>query len=205
MLVIFFLIQLMLQARLYVLFTVSKIVPALLMFGYVCEVVAMSCLLGYIDTYSKITNEVGPGLYACANVGRSPFQRYYFWLPATLFDGTLCALTLFQTIRCRMSGRYSNWKSIFLTDRLAIGTVSYFFCVLFAFGLTSYIGRHIRMTYLEVVNTYPASMQALLACRLIIDLRTFIAEDGEGGGGMHLDTISRLSSIVAPQRSQLDE
>lgn len=130
----------------------SKIILALLIFGYVCEVAALSTITSLIDADSQstplcflpasihangcmrylfgniVTNEILMGLYICADMDAPSFYRpYVIWLPIVVCDGILCLLAVWYGVSVWMAGyRAKRSDGVRIADVLVRGGVGYF-------------------------------------------------------------------------------
>ena len=98
------------------------------MFGYLCEIAAVSTIMGYVSadaqstsyvsltnsriaglnthTYiqTPVTNEILKGLYICADVRIPSFgQTYVLWVPVIVYDTILCLLVVWPCVRTWIS------------------------------------------------------------------------------------------------------
>ncbi|KAN0082462.1 hypothetical protein V8E55_008257 [Tylopilus felleus] len=180
---VLFLTQLTLQARLYALYRESKKILAFMVFGYVCEIVAIVVILGLLDADSQITNETLPGLHICANTqGPSFFQPYILWLPVVVYDGILCLLAAWRGIRSWMEGyRFRRLNGVYIADVLVKDNVGYFLCILLTCIVSAVTAQTFgaRRLWMEVSEEFPAPMEVVIGCRLILNLRSCLIQDTE--------------------------
>ncbi|KAH0828765.1 hypothetical protein J3R83DRAFT_3201, partial [Lanmaoa asiatica] len=170
-------LQVMLQGRLYALYQRSRIILALMIFGYVCEVAAISTILGFIDD-SRITNEIVAGLYICTVDGPSFFRLYIFWLPVLVYDTGLCLLALWYGISIWMSGyRARRMDGVYIADVLVKGNAGYFFCIILMCLVNIVIGQYLGLPWTKVSEEFPAPMEVVIGCRLILTLRSALVQD----------------------------
>jgi len=181
-LLILFLIQLMLQVRLYSLYQGSRIVLTIMLLGYVCEIAAMTAITGIINIYAEIGNQALGGLYICTDVHIPSFYHtYVLWLPVIVYESILYLFVLWYGVGHWMSGyrikRMADRMSV--TDGLVTGNASYFLCIAVGCILSAVIGQHLEFKWTAMYRGYPATTQAMFGCRLILSLRMMIAQDRE--------------------------
>ncbi|KAI9573082.1 hypothetical protein HD554DRAFT_2167369 [Boletus coccyginus] len=178
---VLFLIQLTLQVRVYALYQRSKIVLALMIFGYVCEIAAMVTILGLLDAYAQTTNEIAKGLYICANTQSPPFYRSYdIWLPVVMYDGILCLLAVWHGVRSWVTGyRVGRSDGVNIASILVIGNAGYFLCLLLTCIASIIIAQYLGVTWMEVSQEFPAPIEVVIGCRLILSLRSSLVPDTE--------------------------
>jgi len=172
--------------------------------GYVCEIAAVTTVMGFVDAYAQTTNTILEGLYICADVrGPSFYQEYLFWLPFIVYDGMLCMLALWHGISSRMSGYHAKWKTgIYVADILIKGNVGYFLCLLVASMISIVIGQFLAIQWTEVSQAFPATIESMIACRLILDLRSSLVRQVEKNA--HEMVSDMAWSPVIPPSEPLD-
>jgi hypothetical protein len=146
-------LQVTLQTRIYALYGGSKIILALMVFGYVCEIAALLTIFSFIDADSKstsafpisfypfmldefmgylfgnvVSNELLTGLYICANMqGPSFYHPYVIWVPVVVYDAILCILAVWRGASIWMSGyRAKRLDGVYITDILVKDNAGYF-------------------------------------------------------------------------------
>ncbi|KAF8125424.1 hypothetical protein EV363DRAFT_630127 [Boletus edulis] len=175
-----FLIQLTLQTRVYALYQGSKKILALIIFGYGCEIAAMLTISGYLYSDLAITNEILPGLYICADTQAPSFyEPYVIWLPVIVYDGILCLLALWHGIRTWMSDRTKRLDGVYIADVLIKDNVGYFLCILLTCIVSVVIAQCLGLRWKEVSEEFPAPMEVVIGCRLILNLRSAFVRDTE--------------------------
>jgi len=176
---IVFLIQLMLQLRLYALYRRSRIILTFMIFGYVCEIVAMAVIMGYLAEYAKITNNLLGALYICGDVKAPSFYRaYVIWLPVLVYDGLLCLLALWSGIDHWRSGHCAERLHLrCIADTLVVGNVAYFFSIILGTVIASVLGQYFGVTWAIVSQGFPAPVETMAGCRLILSLRVTFLHD----------------------------
>lgn len=127
-----------------------------MIFGFVCEIVAVMTIVGFaiadlrstsvrytpifhqpIHVYDSIadlfgnavTNEIMAGFYICVDLGGpSLYHSYGIWLPIIVYDGILFLLALWKSVSSWISGdRARQINGARITDALVKGNASYFF------------------------------------------------------------------------------
>jgi len=195
---IMFLVELVLQARLYALYQRSRFILAVMVFVCVSQLAAMATIVGFLDMYWQITNEILTGSYMCADENAPSFYRLYvLWLPAIVGDSILCLLALWHGIRTWMSGyRISGKNTMFLADALIKGNVGYFLCVILASLVNIIIGQFLGITWTKVSEAFPSPIQVVIGCRLILNLRSTLARNTEGD---HLSRDLETACFALPE------
>ncbi|KAF8121058.1 hypothetical protein EV363DRAFT_1366785 [Boletus edulis] len=176
-----FLIQLTLQIRVYALYQGSKKIRALMIFGYGCEIAAVLTISGYLYSDLATTNEILSGLYICADTQAPSFYRpYVIWLPVVVYDSILCLLALWHGIRTWMSGyRTKQLDGVYIADVLIKDNVGYFLCILLAYIVSVVIAQCLGLRWTEISEEFPAPMEIVIGCRLILNLRSAFVQDTE--------------------------
>ncbi|KAN0082450.1 hypothetical protein V8E55_008245 [Tylopilus felleus] len=152
-----------------------------MIFGYICEIAAMVIILGLLDADSQITNEILPGLHICANIdGPSFYQPYVLWLPVVVYDGILCLLAAWRGIRSWMQGyRAKRVDGVYIADVLVKDNVGYFLCILLICIVSAVTAQIFGRLWMEVSEEFPAPMEVVVGCRLILNLRSCLIQDIE--------------------------
>ncbi|KAF8546466.1 hypothetical protein OG21DRAFT_1119902 [Imleria badia] len=156
--------------------------------------------------HARITDEIMMGLYICADVHPLSFyQSYLFWLPVIMYDTMLCLLALWHSI--------SNWRSehpvrrmdgVNITDTLVKGNLRYFLCITLTCVVNVVIGECFGLPWTEVFQAFPAPMEAVIGCRLILSLRSSLVQDEDevdrrlqdDASWVVLDSLSRPTLLV---------
>jgi len=176
-----FLIQLTLQVRLYALYRASKTILALMTLGYVCEIAAMLTIFVLLDAGSQITNEIMNGLYICADLEAPSFYRQYvIWLPVVAYDGILFLLAARRGVSIWMSGyRAKRVDGVYIADVLVKDNVGYFVCILLICIISVVIAQCLGIVWTMVSEEFPAPMEVVIGCRLILNLRSSLVQGRE--------------------------
>ncbi|KAI6041417.1 hypothetical protein EDC04DRAFT_3139754 [Pisolithus marmoratus] len=158
------LVQTILQLRLYVLYDRSRRLLLFMGSAFVVEILAMAAILITANLTSGSTNEPVPGLKFCTNTGVSS-SFYVFWLPTLGFECILCSLAVWAGVR-----RSRNNK-IRLLDVLIKGNVGYFLIIFLVSVMTAVMWGTLSEEWIEVPEGFPHAGTVIAGCRLILHLR----------------------------------
>ncbi|KAH7922529.1 hypothetical protein BV22DRAFT_1131339 [Leucogyrophana mollusca] len=168
------LMQIVLQMRIYALYKRSNRVLSFTALGYLAEIIAMSTILGIANAHIVAINEPIPGIGICSATN-IPASFYRFWLPIIAFEGTLCLLALWVGIRDLVSGfRAQGINGINVLEVLVKDSVFYFLCLVLACVVNAAMWQTLGEAWLEVPEGFSIAAKVVIGCRLILNLpKTF--------------------------------
>lgn len=178
---VLWLVQIILQLRLYVLYDRSRRVSLLVGSAFVAEILAVSAILVTANLTSGTTIELIPGLKFCTNTGVSN-GFYVFWLPILSFECILCALAAWAGVRrSRNSANPTSvTNKIRLLDVLIKGNVVYFITIFLVSVVNAVMWGTLSEEWIEVPEGFPHAGTVIAGCQLILHIRdaaTPVAED----------------------------
>ncbi|KIJ62709.1 hypothetical protein HYDPIDRAFT_41839 [Hydnomerulius pinastri MD-312] len=173
------LVQFILQMRLYALYNYSKKLLFLVGGAYVAEIVAMSVILGIANAADTGVNEPAPGIYICSVATISaPRVFYSFWLPPVIFESILCLLAIRIGIqRSKEQFRPALISGTRLLNVVIKGNVVYFVGILVACVVNAAMWQNLGFLWLEVPEGFPQAMEVIAGCRLILHIRSAASSD----------------------------
>jgi len=197
-----FFVQLVLQARLYALYDRSRFILAIMVFLCVCEFAAMVTIIGFLDAYWQITNEILTS-YICADIdGPSFFQMYMYWLPVIVCHTVLCLLALWRGVRnCMRESRIHGMNRARLADILVKGNTTHYLCVILTSLTNIIIGQYLGPTWVTVSEAFPAPIHVVIGCRLILNLRSALSCDVEGDSDYSSRDVETVVRFALPDAS----
>ncbi|KIJ67240.1 hypothetical protein HYDPIDRAFT_107979 [Hydnomerulius pinastri MD-312] len=166
------LVQFILQMRLYVLYNNSKKVLFLTGGAYIAEIVAMSTILGIVGVNVDFLNEPAPGIFICANLN-APKVYYGIWLAPVIFESILCLLA----IRIGIQRSKDHLKPALISDTrlvnvIVMGNVMYFVVVLLSCIVNVAMWQNLGSQWLQVPEGFPLAVEVITGCRLILHIRS---------------------------------
>ncbi|KAG1751541.1 uncharacterized protein EDB91DRAFT_1243795 [Suillus paluster] len=182
-------VQLILQLRLYALYSRSQKILIAMAIGFAMEVILMSYFLAIGTAENIITNEPLPGIRFCAVAQSSPVVADV-WLPDIVFGAFLFLLAAWIGFK---NGRFDfniyHMERKTLTDALVYGNVHYFLCILIANTVNAGIWQGLGYSWFEVPEGFAAVIEVILGCRMVLDLRS-------AAEGLHIVDSFRLGEIL---------
>ncbi|KAH7919935.1 hypothetical protein BV22DRAFT_1050715 [Leucogyrophana mollusca] len=176
------LMQIILQMRLYALYQRSNKVLSFTVLGYLAEIIAMSTILGIANAHivdanrrgSTAINEPVPGIGICSATN-IPASFYRFWLPIIAFEGMLCLLALRIGIGDLVSGfGVQGISGVNVVKVLVKDSVFYFLCLVLACVVNAAMWQTLGEAWLEVPEGFSIAAKVVIGCRLILNLpKTF--------------------------------
>ncbi|KIJ58668.1 hypothetical protein HYDPIDRAFT_119361 [Hydnomerulius pinastri MD-312] len=198
------LIQLILQMRLYVLYNNSKRILLLTGGAYIAEIVVMSTIVGIIDLNADSVNEPAPGIFICTDLS-VPKISYSFWLTPLIFESILCLLAIRIGIqRSKDHLRPALMSGTRLVNVVVMGNIMYFIGILLTCIVNAAMWQNLGSQWSEVPEGFALAIEVIAGCRLILHIR------GAASGGINDTTISSTRGVqYRPQhllpKSDLDE
>ncbi|KAF9221499.1 hypothetical protein BS17DRAFT_249080 [Gyrodon lividus] len=167
------LVQLILQMRLYALYNKSR---KLVMFTgalYIAEIIAMSGILLKANLVVHTSNQPLPGIYICSATD-TPRVFYSFWIPPLVYEAVLCSLAIW--IGVKRSREYIRpvhvqGHGMRLVDVVVMGNVLYFFGLLLSFATSAAMWQALGPEWIEVPEGFPQASEIIAGCRLILHIR----------------------------------
>ncbi|KAH7919945.1 hypothetical protein BV22DRAFT_836506 [Leucogyrophana mollusca] len=170
------LMQIILQMRIYALYQRSNKVLSFTALGYLAEIIAMSTILGIANAHIVAINEPIPGIGICSATN-IPASFYRFWLPIIAFEGTLCLLALWVGIRDLVSGyRAQGINGVNVLEVLVKDSVFYFLCLVLACVVNAAMWQTLGESWLEVPEGFSIAAKVVIGCRLILNLPKMFAQ-----------------------------
>ncbi|KIJ59361.1 hypothetical protein HYDPIDRAFT_118570 [Hydnomerulius pinastri MD-312] len=197
------LVQLILQMRLYVLYNNSKKILYLTGGAYIAEIVAMSTIVVIANVSTDAVNEPAPGLFICTNLN-TPKIFYSFWLAPLVFELILCLLAIrigIQRSKDHLGPALISGTR--LVNVIVMGNVMYFVGVLLSCIVGAAMLKNLSSQWLEVPGGFALAVEVIAGCRLILHIRGAACE------GLYNTTITSTRVGVQLQhslpKSDLDE
>ncbi|KAG6333357.1 hypothetical protein ID866_5733 [Astraeus odoratus] len=163
-------VPVILQMRIYALYSRSRRVLLVMGTAFVLEIMTMAAILIIENITSGTNNEPTPGLKICTNEGTSG-TFYVFWLPILGFECLLCSLAIWAGIKLSRNGARSLPRKVQLLDVLIKGNVGYFLVVFLVAVMTAAMWGMLSPEWLEVPEGFPHAVAVIAGCRLILHIR----------------------------------
>ncbi|KAG1751502.1 uncharacterized protein EDB91DRAFT_610192 [Suillus paluster] len=172
-------VQLILQLRLYALYSRSQKILIAMAIGFTTEIMVMSVFFAIGTAKDTITNEPLPGIRVCAVTRAAPVVAYV-WLPDIVFEAFLFLLAArIGFKRGRFGFNIFRMERKSLINALLYGNVHYFFCILVANAVNAGIWQGLGPSWFEVPEGFAAAIEVTLGCRMVLDLKSALS-DSEG-------------------------
>ncbi|KAF9221506.1 hypothetical protein BS17DRAFT_768489 [Gyrodon lividus] len=182
--VIVWLVQFILQMRLYALYNKSKKLVTFTGAIYIAEIIAMSGTLVTVNSMQP-ANQLFPGIYICTTVGATG-ALYGFWLAPLAFESILCSLAIWISVRRSreyIKPAHIKGSGMRLLDAVIMGNVLYFFgiCkyddapsprILVSFVASAAMWQALGSVWLEIPEGFPQASEIIAGCRLILHVRS---------------------------------
>ncbi|KIJ58660.1 hypothetical protein HYDPIDRAFT_33957 [Hydnomerulius pinastri MD-312] len=153
------LVQFILQMRLYALHNNSKKILLLNGGAYIAEIVVMSTALGLEDVNFDVLN-----------LSRA---FYSIWLPPLIFESILCLLAIRIGIqRSKDHFRPALISGTRLVNVIVMGNVMYFVMVLVSCIVNVAMWQNLGPEWLQVPEGFPLAVEVIAGCRLILHIRS---------------------------------
>ncbi|KAF8840843.1 hypothetical protein BDN67DRAFT_968027 [Paxillus ammoniavirescens] len=167
------LVQFILQMRLYALYNKSKKLVVFTGAIYLAEIIAMSGILLKIELAVEITNQPLPGIYICT-AQKTPSAMYSFWIPPLVLESVLFSLSIW--IGVKRSREYLKpaiikGNGMRLVNVIIMGNVVYFFGVLLSYIVNFAIWKALGPEWVEIPEGFPQAAAIIAGCRLILHVR----------------------------------
>ncbi|KIM57083.1 hypothetical protein SCLCIDRAFT_1143860 [Scleroderma citrinum Foug A] len=166
------LVQSILQMRLYALYDCSRKVMSIMGLAFVLEILAMSTILLRTNLTTGASNEPLPGVKFCTNEDMSR-SFCVFWLPVLCFECLLCSLAVWAGIQRSKDGMSPMVVSnkVCLLDILIRGNVGYFLAIFLAGVVNAVMWATLPGEWIEVPEGFPHAVTVIAGCRLILHVR----------------------------------
>lgn len=166
------LVQIILQMRLFALYNRSRKVLLLMGSAFLVEILAMIAILITANLTSGTSNEPIPGVKICTNEDTSN-SFYVFWLPILCFEFLLCSLAVRAGIqRSRDEISYMALSNrVFLFDVLIKGNVGYFLVIFLVGVVNAVMWGALSPEWVEIPEGFPHGVAVIAGCRLILHIR----------------------------------
>ncbi|KIK22136.1 hypothetical protein PISMIDRAFT_680676 [Pisolithus microcarpus 441] len=174
------LVQIILQLRLYALYNRSRKVLIFMGSGFLVEIMAMTAILVVANLTSGTSSEPIPGVKICTNEDTSN-SFYVFWLPILCFEFLLCSLAVRAGIqRSRDDISFIPLSNrVFLLDVLVKGNVGYFLVIFFVGVVNAVMWGALSPEWVEVPEGFPHAVAVIAGCRLILHIRNAASPPSE--------------------------
>ncbi|KAH7909468.1 hypothetical protein BJ138DRAFT_228479 [Hygrophoropsis aurantiaca] len=168
------LMQIILQLRIYAIYDRSKMILAATGVGYVAEIISVSTILAIANENAPITNEPIPGIHICS-VLNFPSSFLDIWFPIIAFEGLLCVLAIWAGImELTARSRLQGVSSVSVVDVIVRGNLFYFFCLLSVCVVNAAMWQTLGDSWMEVPEGFTIAIKVVFGCRLILNLpKTF--------------------------------
>ncbi|KIJ59371.1 hypothetical protein HYDPIDRAFT_118583, partial [Hydnomerulius pinastri MD-312] len=158
---ILWLLQFILQMRLYILYNNSKKILFLTGGAYIAEIVVMSTIVGIVDVNADSVNEPAPGIFICTNLS-APKIFYSFWLAPLIFELILCLLAIRIGIqRSKDHFRPALISGTRLVNVIVMGNVMYFVGVLLSCIVNAAMWQNLGSQWLAVSDGFPLAVEVI--------------------------------------------
>lgn len=166
------LVQIILQLRLYALYNRSRKVLIFMGSAFLVEILAMTTILIIANLTSGTSSEPIPGVKICTNEDTSN-SFYVFWLPILCFEFLLCSLAVRAGIQRSRDdiGFIPLSNRVFLLDVLVKGNVGYFLVIFFVGVVNAVMWGALSPEWVEVPEGFPHGVAVIAGCRLILHIR----------------------------------
>ncbi|KIJ62694.1 hypothetical protein HYDPIDRAFT_30286 [Hydnomerulius pinastri MD-312] len=166
------LVQFILQMRLYALYNHSRKLLFLMGGAFIAEIAAMSTILIIANIAAKGVNEPAAGIFICDDLN-TPKIFYSFWLAPLVFESILCLLAIRIGIqRSKDHFRPTSIRGTRLVNVVVMGNVVYFVGILLACIVNAAMWQSLSSQWLEVPEGFPQAIEVIAGCRLILHIRS---------------------------------
>ncbi|KAF8843232.1 hypothetical protein BDN67DRAFT_964600 [Paxillus ammoniavirescens] len=168
------LVQFILQMRLYALYNKSKKLVVFTGAIYLAEIIAMSGILLKANLDVETSNHPLPGINICTAL-MTPSVFYSFWIPPLIFESILCFLSIW--IGVKRSRQYLQpalvkGNRMRLVNVVIMGNVMYFFGILLSCVVNAAMWQALGPGWIEIPEGFPQAIEIIAGCRLILHIRS---------------------------------
>jgi len=163
--------EIILQMRLYALYSLDKRILVLMGSCFLLTSTASAVIMGSILSQITVSSfRLMPGLVFCV-AGNIPDYSYAFWIPILAYESLLCGLALFRGFQTFRSSASPFRSGKYLVSILIRDSVLYF-VVMFATYLTNLLVWIIASeSVLEIPIGFSVAMSCVMGNRIILNVR----------------------------------
>ncbi|KIJ60035.1 hypothetical protein HYDPIDRAFT_32614 [Hydnomerulius pinastri MD-312] len=171
------LVQFILQMRLYALYNHSRKLLYLMGGAYIVEIATMSTILVIANVIANTVNEPASGIFICDDLN-TPKIFYSFWLAPLVFESILCLLAIWIGIqRSKEHFRPASIRGTRLVNVVIMGNVGYFVGILLACIVNAAMWQNLSSQWMEVPEGFFQAIEIIAGCRLILHTRSAATRD----------------------------
>ncbi|TDL24694.1 hypothetical protein BD410DRAFT_785385 [Rickenella mellea] len=181
-----------LELRLYAMYSSSKRILALFILLMACEITVMGVVFGFPKQGLVGTNNPRPGLYLCAD-GDPPNHVHwvsYYWTAILIIEGILLSLSLYKAYINHRTGAGGSLMKILTRD-----SVLYFVFIFWIYCANQIIWLANDLTLNEIGTGFSFCISAILANRLMIAVRSNFYRGHNHAGYGARDIISTVPTL----------
>ncbi|KIJ17896.1 hypothetical protein PAXINDRAFT_98073 [Paxillus involutus ATCC 200175] len=167
------LVQFILQMRLYALYNKSKKLVVFTGAMYLAEIIAMSGILLKVDLEVETSNQPLPGITICTAL-MTPNVLYSFWIPPLVFESILCFLSIWVGVkrsRQYLKPALVKGNRMRLVNVVIMGNVMYFFGILLSYAVNAAMWQALGPGWIEIPEGFPQAAAIIAGCPLILHVR----------------------------------
>ncbi|KAH7920034.1 hypothetical protein BV22DRAFT_828830 [Leucogyrophana mollusca] len=201
--VLIWIMQIILQMRIYALYKRSRRVLVFMTATFVMEIIAMSTIMILADTDIDIVNSLPPDVQICAADGLPNFF-FGWWLPIIIFEGLLCMFALCAGVRqLILRSQLEGFRGGRAVDSLVKGNVFYFLCVLIPCTLNTVVWATLGVSYVQITQGFGFATAIVVGCRVVLSLRRTLSRKTETSTELiSLATIPFQETWIVPHMPQ---
>lgn len=163
--------EIILQMRIYALYSLNRKVLILIVAGFICASTASAVVMGKaLSQITAIAAHPIPGLVSCVPAG-VPKHFFAFWIPILVYESLLCGLALFRGFQTFQSSASPFRSGKYLVSILIRDSILYFL-IMFATYLTNllvWIVAPVNLT--EIPVGFSVALSSIMGSRIIINMR----------------------------------
>ncbi|KDQ60213.1 hypothetical protein JAAARDRAFT_32589 [Jaapia argillacea MUCL 33604] len=168
-LMIVWLVQILMQFRIYALYNRSPPISVVLLSCFFIQVVAIAALLVFDFREFEVTATPAPAIKFCT-IARAPSFLYGLWIPIITFESILFALALYKSA-CRFCSTVpGGWTGVSLLDVMIRDSVLYFFVTFAVYLTNAVVWFALPPEWIEITEAFSLSLTCIMGCHLLLNL-----------------------------------
>ncbi|KDQ60217.1 hypothetical protein JAAARDRAFT_32592 [Jaapia argillacea MUCL 33604] len=180
---IVWLVQILMQFRIYALYDRSRLISILLLSCFFIQAVVIAVFLVFDFRELEVTATPAPAIKFCT-IARAPSFLYGLWIPIMTFESILFALALYKSA-CRFRSTVPDgWTGVSLLDVMIRDSVLYFFVTFAAYLMNAVVWFALPPEWIEITEAFSISLTCIMGCHLLLNLLgAYFGEDGLSSSG----------------------
>ncbi|KDQ55918.1 hypothetical protein JAAARDRAFT_36689 [Jaapia argillacea MUCL 33604] len=198
-----FLVQILMQFRIYAMYNRATWVVAFMVTCFVVEVAAITTFLVYEFSDMQVTVEPAPGVRFCT-ITSVPTFIFGIWIAFMAFEFVLFSLALYKSA-IRLRNVPQGWSGVNLLDVLLRDSILYFFVTFAAYCTNAIVWFALPPGWIEITEAFGLSLTCIMGTHLLLNLRgAYYGKDNSTGrSSTEFSSIgfgSRLRKLQGPRR-----